>query len=191
MQGQYELNVFKPVMAAAVLQSATLIGDACRSFEEHCAAGIEPNHTRIKELLNNSLMLVTALNGKLGYDACARIAKTAHRNGTTLREEAVGGGPGNYWSYIDVRDLVELIARSLTVDIDGHEAVNCHAPDNFLGEETTDLFAALLGEVPDPCSLSGEESAFSMAKAEALFDWEPRHDWRSESAVDGPDFGSP
>ena len=106
-------------------------------------------------------------------------------------ETAVGGGPNNYWSYIDVRDLAALIARSLTVDFEGHEAVHCHAPDNFLGEETTDLFSALLGEVPDSCSLAGEESAFSMNKAEELFDWEPSHNWRSESAVDGPDFGAP
>jgi len=106
-------------------------------------------------------------------------------------EDAVGGGPGNYWSYVDVRDLADQIARTLEVDVDGHEAVHCHATENYLGEETTDLFAALLGEVPDPCSLSGEESAFSMAKAEELFGWEPSHDWRSESAVDGPDFGAP
>ncbi|PJB13732.1 MAG: class II fumarate hydratase [Flavobacteriales bacterium CG_4_9_14_3_um_filter_40_17] len=88
-QGQFELNVFKPVMAANFLQSARLIGDACFSFEEHCAAGIEPNHKRIKELLNNSLMLVTALNTKIGYYKAAEIANTAHKNGTTLREEAV------------------------------------------------------------------------------------------------------
>jgi fumarate hydratase class II len=88
-QGQFELNVFKPVMAANFLQSARLIGDACLSFEEHCAAGIEPNHPRIKELLNNSLMLVTALNTKIGYYKAAEIANTAHQNGTTLREEAV------------------------------------------------------------------------------------------------------
>jgi fumarate hydratase class II len=92
MQGQYELNVFKPVMAAAVLQSATLIGDACRSFEEHCAAGIEPNHTRIKELLNNSLMLVTALNTKIGYYKAAEIANKAHEEGTTLKEAALALG---------------------------------------------------------------------------------------------------
>jgi len=88
-QGQFELNVFKPVMAANFLQSARLIGDACLSFEEHCAAGIEPNHPRIKELLNNSLMLVTALNTKIGYYKAAEIANTAHQNGTTLREEAI------------------------------------------------------------------------------------------------------
>jgi len=88
-QGHYELNVFKPVMAANVLQSAQLIGDACVSFDVNCAVGIEPNHTRIKELLNNSLMLVTALNTKIGYYKAAEIANTAHANGTTLREEAV------------------------------------------------------------------------------------------------------
>ncbi len=89
MQGHYELNVFKPVMAANFLQSARLLGDACVSFEEHCAAGIEPNHTRIKELVDNSLMLVTALNTKIGYYKAAEIAQTAHKNGTTLKDEAV------------------------------------------------------------------------------------------------------
>lgn len=88
-QGHYELNVFKPMMAANVLQSAELLGDACHSFNEHCARGIEPNHARIKELLNNSLMLVTALNTKIGYYKAAEIANTAHENGTTLREEAI------------------------------------------------------------------------------------------------------
>lgn len=92
MQGQFELNVFKPVMAANLLQSAQLIGDACASFEEHCANGIEPNQERINELLQNSLMLVTALNTKIGYYKAAEIANTAHKNGTTLREEAVNLG---------------------------------------------------------------------------------------------------
>ena len=92
MQGHYELNVFKPVMAANLLQSAQLIGDACVSFAEHCAAGIEPNESRIKELLNNSLMLVTALNTKIGYYKAAEIANTAHKNGTTLKEEAINLG---------------------------------------------------------------------------------------------------
>ncbi|MDO1514392.1 class II fumarate hydratase [Maribacter confluentis] len=91
-QGHYELNVFKPMMAANILQSAQLIGDACVSFEEHCAAGIEPNHEVIKQLLNNSLMLVTALNTKIGYYKAAEIANTAHKNGTTLKEEAVNLG---------------------------------------------------------------------------------------------------
>ena len=89
MQGQYELNVFKPMMAANFLQSARLIGDACMSFDEHCAQGIEPNYTRIKELVDNSLMLVTALNTKIGYYKSAEIAQTAHKNGTTLKDEAV------------------------------------------------------------------------------------------------------
>ncbi|NLN32420.1 MAG: class II fumarate hydratase [Flavobacteriaceae bacterium] len=88
-QGHYELNVFKPMMAYNFLQSAELIGDACVSFDEHCAQGIEPNHKRIKELLDNSLMLVTALNTKIGYYKAAEIAQTAHKNGTTLKEEAV------------------------------------------------------------------------------------------------------
>ena len=89
MQGHFELNVFKPVIAANFLQSATLMADACVSFEEHCVRGIEPNYTRIKELVNNSLMLVTALNTKIGYYKSAEIAQTAHRNGTSLKEEAV------------------------------------------------------------------------------------------------------
>ena len=91
-QGHYELNVFKPMMAANVLQSAQLIGDACVSFDVNCAAGIEPNHTRITELVNNSLMLVTALNTKIGYYKAAEIANTAHANGTTLKEEAINLG---------------------------------------------------------------------------------------------------
>ena len=88
-QGHYELNVFKPMMAANLLQSAQLIGDACVSFDVNCAQGIEPNNTRIEELLNNSLMLVTALNTKIGYYKAAEIANTAHENGTTLRHEAI------------------------------------------------------------------------------------------------------
>ncbi len=92
MQGHFELNVFKPVMAANLLQSAQLIGDSCVSFDEHCAQGIEPNQKRITELLNNSLMLVTALNTKIGYYKAAEIANTAHKNGTTLKHEAVALG---------------------------------------------------------------------------------------------------
>ncbi len=88
-QGHYELNVFKPLMAANFLQSARLLGDACVSFDQHCAQGIEPNHKRIKELVDNSLMLITALNTKIGYYKAAEIAQTAHKNGTTLKEEAV------------------------------------------------------------------------------------------------------
>jgi len=91
-QGHFELNVFNPVMAYNFLQSVRLMADAAVSFTDNCVVGIEPREDNIKRGLDNSLMLVTALNGKLGYDACAQIAKTAHRNGTTLREEAVGGG---------------------------------------------------------------------------------------------------
>ena len=91
-QGHFELNVFNPVMAYNFLQSVRLVADAAISFTDNCVVGIEPREDNIKRGLENSLMLVTALNGKLGYDACAKIAKTAHKNGTTLREEAVGGG---------------------------------------------------------------------------------------------------
>ena len=91
-QGHFQLNVFKPVMAANFLQSAQLLADACISFDEHCAAGIEPNLPRIKQQRDNSLMLVTALNTKIGYENAAKIAKAAHKNGTTLREEAVKSG---------------------------------------------------------------------------------------------------
>ena len=91
-QGHYELNVFKPLMAANFLQSARLIGDACVSFTENCAAGIEPNYENLKKNLDNSLMLVTALNTKIGYEKAAKIAKTAHQNGTTLKEESINLG---------------------------------------------------------------------------------------------------
>ena len=91
-QGHYELNVFKPVMAANFLQSARLIGDACVSFTENCAVGIEPNYKKLKKNLDNSLMLVTALNTKIGYEKAAKIAKTAHQNGTTLKEESINLG---------------------------------------------------------------------------------------------------
>jgi fumarate hydratase class II len=108
-QGHYELNVFKPMMASNLLQSAQLIGDACVSFDENCAAGIEPNYTRIKELLNNSLMLVTALNTKIGYYKAAEIANTAHENGTTLKEEAVRLGyvtPEQYDDWVKPEEMI-------------------------------------------------------------------------------------
>ena len=88
-QGHYELNVFKPLMAANCIQSAQLIGDACVSFANNCVQGIEPNHSRIQELLSNSLMLVTALNTKIGYYKAAEIANKAHADGTTLKEAAL------------------------------------------------------------------------------------------------------
>ncbi|KQQ46655.1 fumarate hydratase [Rhizobium sp. Leaf311] len=91
-QGHFELNVYNPMMAYNFLQSVQLLGDAAVSFTDNCVVGIEAREDNIKKGVENSLMLVTALNSKLGYDACAKIAKTAHKNGTTLRDEAVGGG---------------------------------------------------------------------------------------------------
>ncbi|MGV8853669.1 MAG: class II fumarate hydratase [Devosia sp.] len=91
-QGNFELNVFKPVIAYNYLQSVRLLADAAKSFNDHCAVGIEPNRPRIQELVDKSLMLVTALNRRIGYDNAAKIAKTAHKNGTTLREEAIALG---------------------------------------------------------------------------------------------------
>lgn len=88
-QGHFELNVFKPLMAANFLQSAQLLSDACISFNDNCVVGIEPNYPVIEKLVNNSLMLVTALNNKIGYYKAAEIAQAAHKNGTTLKEEAV------------------------------------------------------------------------------------------------------
>lgn len=90
--GHFELNVFKPLIAANVLQSARLIGDACVSFNDKCAEGIEPNYPVLKQHLENSLMLVTALNPHIGYENAAKIAKTAHKENKTLREAAIGLG---------------------------------------------------------------------------------------------------
>lgn len=89
MQGHYELNVFKPLMAANIIQSAQLLGDACRSFTENCVVGIAPNQKRIDQLVNNSLMLVTALNTKIGYYKAAEIANKAHAEDSTLKEAAL------------------------------------------------------------------------------------------------------
>jgi fumarate hydratase, class II len=91
-QGHFELNVYNPVMAYNFLQSVRLMADAARSFTDNCVVGIEPREDNIKAGLGRSLMLVTALAPKIGYDKAAKIAKTAHKNGTTLREEAIGGG---------------------------------------------------------------------------------------------------
>ncbi len=91
-QGQYELNVFKPMMARNILESARLLGDACASFSQHCVEGIEPNYQRIDQLVEGSLMLVTALNTKIGYYKAAEIANKAHQEGTTLRESALASG---------------------------------------------------------------------------------------------------
>ena len=108
-QGHYELNVFKPMMAANFLQSAQLLGDAAISFETHCASGIEPNHDVIEKLLNNSLMLITALNTKIGYYKAAEIANTAHANGTTLKEEAIRLGyvpEEEYDNWVDPKKMI-------------------------------------------------------------------------------------
>jgi fumarate hydratase class II len=107
--GHFELNVFKPVIAANVLQSARLIGDACVSFTDNCAAGIEANLPVLKKHLDNSLMLVTALNTKIGYYKAAEIAKYAHKNGTTLKEAAVGLGhvtSEEYDLYVDPSKMI-------------------------------------------------------------------------------------
>merc|ERR1719333_2121703 len=90
--GHFELNVFKPMMVANVLRSIRLIGDACSAFTDNCVVGIEANRDTIDRLLHESLMLVTALNPHIGYDAAAKIAKTAHKNGTTLKDEAINLG---------------------------------------------------------------------------------------------------
>ena len=107
--GHFELNVFKPVIAYNVLQSARLIGDACVSFTENCANGIQANLPVVKKHLDNSLMLVTALNTKIGYYKAAEIAKYAHKNGTTLKEAAVGLGhvtSEEYDLYVDPSKMI-------------------------------------------------------------------------------------
>jgi fumarate hydratase class II len=102
-QGHFELNVFRPVMAYNFLQSVRLLADAANSFADNCVVGIEPRRDNIKAGLERSLMLVTALAPKIGYDTAAKIAKTAHKNGTTLRDEAVGGG------YVTEAEFQELV----------------------------------------------------------------------------------
>jgi fumarate hydratase, class II len=102
-QGHFELNVYKPVIAYSMLQSIRLIADAARSFTDNCVVGIRANEPRIRELTERSLMLVTALAPKIGYDNAAKIAKAAHKNGTTLREEAVGGG------FVTAREFDRLV----------------------------------------------------------------------------------
>ena len=102
-QGHFELNVYNPVMAYNFLQSVRLLSDAARSFTDNCVVGIEAREDNIKAGLNRSLMLVTALAPKIGYDNAAKIAKTAHKNGTTLRQEAVGGG------YVSDKEFDEIV----------------------------------------------------------------------------------
>jgi fumarate hydratase class II len=90
--GNFELNVYRPMIAYNMMQSVRLLGDGMKSFNDHCAVGIEPNHARIAELVSNSLMLVTALNPHIGYDKSAKIAKKAHKEGTSLKEAALASG---------------------------------------------------------------------------------------------------
>jgi fumarate hydratase class II len=102
-QGHFELNVFNPVMAYNFLQSVQLLADASVSFADNCIAGIAAREDNIKAALDRSLMLVTALAPRIGYDNAARIAKTAHKNGTTLKQEAVGGG------YVSAEEFDRLV----------------------------------------------------------------------------------
>ncbi len=109
MSGNFELNVYKPLIIHNVLRSCRLLADACASFREHCAEGIEPDERRIAELLERSLMLVTALNTKIGYDAAAKIAKKAHAEGTTLREAALSLGlvtAGQFDEWVRPEDMI-------------------------------------------------------------------------------------
>jgi fumarate hydratase class II len=108
-QGHFELNVYKPVVIYNFIQSARLIADASVSFADHCVEGIEARQDNIKAAMERSLMLVTALAPKIGYDNAAKIAKTAHKNGTTLREEAVGGG------YVSEADFDALMRPELMI----------------------------------------------------------------------------
>jgi fumarate hydratase class II len=109
MQGHYELNVYKPLMASNLLESSTLLADAVKSFNDNCLLGIKPNRKRIKELVTNSLMLVTALNSKIGYYKAAEIANQAHKKGTTLKEEAIKLGYATskeFDKWVDVKKMI-------------------------------------------------------------------------------------
>jgi fumarate hydratase class II len=108
-QGHFELNVFKPVMIHNLLQSCRLLADASNSFTDNCIVGIEANRTRIDELLRQSLMLVTALNPHIGYDNAAKVAKKAHKEGTSLKEAALALGllkPEQFDQWVRPQDMV-------------------------------------------------------------------------------------
>jgi fumarate hydratase, class II len=111
--GNFELNVFKPLICHNVLRSIRLLADACESFREHCVEGIEPNTARIKQNVERSLMLVTALAPHIGYDRAAEIAKRAHKTGTTLREAALALG------YVSAEEFDRLVRPELMVKPDG------------------------------------------------------------------------
>jgi fumarate hydratase class II len=106
--GHFELNVFKPMMISNLLRSARLLGDACQSFTDNCVVGITANEERIDQLLNESLMLVTALNRHIGYDKCAKVAKAAHKNNSTLKKTAIELGyltAAEYDKWVVPRDM--------------------------------------------------------------------------------------
>ncbi|PSP51652.1 NAD(P)-dependent oxidoreductase [Halobacteriales archaeon QH_1_68_42] len=105
-----------------------------------------------------------------------------------LGNEPSAEGVGNFWSYIDVRDIASIVAAALSADVSGHEAVFAVADENYAGRPTVDLFAEQFGEVPEPCDLSGEDSSVSNAKAADLLGWEPAHSWReaADEDVAGP-----
>lgn len=112
---------------------------------------------------------------------------------TDIRESfalADAGRSGNLWSYVDVRDVVSLVRAAVEDPVEGHEVFNAFAPDNYVGEDTAAMIEAGYGELPEECGLSGDESGFSTAKAEATFDWAPAHSWRTaeDEAVAGPSF---
>jgi fumarate hydratase class II len=114
MNGHFELNVFKPLIVFNVLNSIRLLGDACLSFEEHCVRGIEVNHAQVKRHLDNSLMLVTALNPHIGYDNAAKVAKYAHENDTTLKAAAQKLGlldPGRFDQLVRPEDMLGPIKK--------------------------------------------------------------------------------
>ena len=102
-QGHFELNVYKPLIAYNILQSVRLLSDGCKSFDKNCISGIKPNKSVIERHVNNSLMLVTALAPVIGYDKASEIAKKAHKNGTTLKEEAIKLG------YISEKDYDKIV----------------------------------------------------------------------------------
>ena len=108
-QGHFELNVYKPMMAYNVLQSMQLIGDAAVAFTDNCVVGIQANKDRIAKIMNESLMLVTALAPTIGYDNATTVAKTAHKNGTTLREEAINLG------FVDAATFDEVVRPELMI----------------------------------------------------------------------------
>ena len=121
--GNFELNVFRPLVIRNFLHSANLLAHACRNFDEHCAAGIEPNTERIDRLMRDSLMLVTALNPHLGYEKAAAIAKNAHKKGMTLKESAVVLGhltPAQFDQWVRPEDMVGIKIKAARRSRLGH-----------------------------------------------------------------------